>query len=501
MFSLQPKRALSTAERQRGLQWVLWDGVAAQTILTLTGGAFLVAYALQLGATNAQIGLLAAIPTLANVFQLLSIRLVEWFANRRKIIVITLFVSRTTLFVIALIPFLAVSYPVFLLIAATVVIQTFAAVSAGCWNSWMQDLIPSDRLGTYFSRRLRISQAVGAVLSLVIAFALDYIKQQYPSQEIMAYALLFLMGGFTGYISIFLLSQTPEPRPVRSYLQFRKLLQLPFRHAPFRNLIWYNGLWNFATNLAAPFFTVYLLRRLGYGVSTVIVLTVISQIATSLSLRLWGRYADRYSYKTILGICAPLYLVGLLGWTFTTLPDPHTFTLPLLILIHLTMGLATGGTSLAASSIGLKIAPKEQSVAYLSVISMTNALSAGAAPIIGGLLADFFTSQEFALSLTWRNETRNVVVQALNLQQLDFFFAFAFLLGLLALYRLGYVREEGDVEEKVLLQEIVLEIQREIKNLSSVTGARSLIKLPSSLFQTIQQYAKDRNSSPPTKQP
>lgn len=494
MFSFQPKNSLSPAEQQQGMQWVLWDGVAAQAMLTLTGGAFLVAYALQLGASNAQIGLLAAIPTLANVFQLLSIRLVERYANRRKIIVISLLIGRTSLFVITLIPFLAFAQPVFILIAATLILQSFGAISTGCWTSWMRDLIPSEQLGSYFSRRIRLSQGVGAVLSLLVAFALDYVKKEYPHQEIYAYALLFLLGGITGYVSIFLLIKTPEPRPISSSVQFQKLLRLPFNHTPFRNLIWYNGLWNFATNLAAPFFTVYLLQRLAYGVSTVIILTVLSQIATILSLRLWGRYADRYSYKAILGICAPLYLLGLLSWTFTTLPDPHIFTLPLLVLIHIVMGLATGGTSLAASSIGLKIAPKEQSVVYLSMISMTNALTAGAAPIVGGLLADTFISQEFSLSLAWRNETRNIVVEALNFQQLDFFFAFAFLFGLIALYRLGFIQEEGDVEEKALLQEIRLEVQREIKNLSSITGARSIIKLPSSLFQAIYNHAKNRSN-------
>jgi len=490
MFSLSTKTTLTAQEQEKGLKWVLRDGVASQAMLTLTGGAFLVAYALKLGASNAQIGFLAAIPTLSNVFQLLSIRLVERYANRRKTTVYSLLVGRFAFFIMAVIPFLNVGYPVVLLITAAALLQSLAAISAGCWSSWMRDLIPSDQTGTFFSKRMRVSQAVGVGLSLLIALALDYVKAFYPEQEVASYALLFLLGGLVGYAGIFFLAQTPEPQASIAHIRFKDMLKLPFQHRPFRNLIWYNGLWNFSTNLAAPFFTVYLLQRLNYSVSIVIVLTVISQITTIVSLRLWGKYADQYSFKVILGICAPLYLFGVLGWTFTTLPQKHLFTFPLLILLHLLMGFASGGTGLAASGIGLKLAPKEQSVVYLSVISMTNAVTAGVAPIIGGLLADFFVSQELSLVLSWKGTTRNTVIQALNLQALDFFFVFAFFFGLLALYRLGFIQEEGDVEEKVLLQEIRYELQKEMKNLSTITGARAMIKLPATLFQSLSsRYA------------
>ncbi|MGB3587152.1 MAG: MFS transporter [Tunicatimonas sp.] len=492
MFSLSPKNQLTEAEQTQGLRWVLRDGVAAQTMITLTGGAFLVAYALQLGASHAHIGLLAAVPTLANILQLVSIRLIERFRSRRKIIVSALFVGRAGLFVIALIPFLNSDYAIFWLIAATILLQSCAAIATGCWSSWMRDLIPTQKLGTFFSHRLRLSQLVGAILSLLIAFAIDYVKRTHPAQEIYAYALLFLLGGLVGYVGVFFLYKTPEPRPIVNRIDFGAMIRLPFQHRPFRNLIWYSGLWNFATNLAAPFFTVYLLQRLNYGISTVIILTVLSQVAMVVSLTLWGKYADRYSYKAILSICAPLYLIGLVAWTFTTLPDPHAFTLPLLILIHLLMGFATGGTSLAASSIGLKVAPQEQSAVYLAVISMSNALTAGIAPIVGGILADFFVHQELSLSLNWSDETSSVAIQAINFQQLDFFFIFASLLGVLALYRLGFIREDGDVDEKIVLREIRWEISQEMKNLSSIVGTRSIVKLPFSLFQNIRSRTQRR---------
>src|SRR4051812_26890450 len=97
---------LTTKQIQNGLQNVIRDGLAAETMTTLTSGAFLVVIALYLGASNFQIGLLAALPTFTNLFQLFSIQLVQWFNNRKAITVIGNFFARIPLLAIGALPFL-----------------------------------------------------------------------------------------------------------------------------------------------------------------------------------------------------------------------------------------------------------------------------------------------------------------------------------------------------------------------------------------------------------
>lgn len=490
MAYFSPQTQLSTAERDRGLRLVLYDGVASQAMLTFTGGAFLVAFALLLGASNAQIGLLSAIPTLANVFQLWSIRLVQRYP-RRQVVVYASILGRTMFFLIATIPFLPGSSPVLLLLLGVMVLQVNLSVAGGSWTSWMHDLIPRERLGQFFSQRMRWSQSVGIGLSLACAVGLDAFHRQ-TSDGTLGYVVLFLLGGITGMVGVGLLARTPEPpmRPVQR--RFGELLRQPFRSVNFRALIIYNALWNFAVNLAAPFFTVYLLQQLNFSITYVIALTTLSQVTTVLALRWWGRYADRYGYKSILFLCAPLYLICILGWTFATFPDSHRFTLPLLVGLHALMGVATAGTGLSASSIGLKLAPEGEGVSYLAVISFTNALAAGAAPVVGGLLADFFLRKQLALQLTWSSERYQRTFLALDVQGWDFFFLFSFLLGLIAIYRLAYVQERGEVTEKSLIDEIRLDIQREMRNLSTITGLRSAINFPVSFYRRVSGGTKTK---------
>jgi len=69
-MKFSPKETLSQEEIRSGLGIVIKDGLTSQAMVTLTMGVFLVSFALQLGASNAMVGLLAAIPFLAQLVQI-----------------------------------------------------------------------------------------------------------------------------------------------------------------------------------------------------------------------------------------------------------------------------------------------------------------------------------------------------------------------------------------------------------------------------------------------
>ena len=76
-MDLRPKEILTESDITRGLRIVIWDGLTAEAMTAFTGGAFLIAMALLLGANNVEIGILVALPMFTNIFQLISIWLVS----------------------------------------------------------------------------------------------------------------------------------------------------------------------------------------------------------------------------------------------------------------------------------------------------------------------------------------------------------------------------------------------------------------------------------------
>src|SRR5205085_4075216 len=106
-MNLRPtKEQLTGQQIQSGLKLVIKDGLAAEAMTAFTGGAFLVAMALMMGASNFQIGMLAALPTFTNIFQLLSIWLVRRYNNRRAVAVTCGLLAWFPLIVIGSLPLL-----------------------------------------------------------------------------------------------------------------------------------------------------------------------------------------------------------------------------------------------------------------------------------------------------------------------------------------------------------------------------------------------------------
>ena len=68
---------LTSKQVRTGLRQMIHDGLATEAMSCLTEGTFLIALALQLGASNFQVGLLGALPTFTNIFQLAAIWLVQ----------------------------------------------------------------------------------------------------------------------------------------------------------------------------------------------------------------------------------------------------------------------------------------------------------------------------------------------------------------------------------------------------------------------------------------
>jgi hypothetical protein len=147
------------------------------------------------------------------------------------------------------------------------------------------------------------------------------------------------------------------------------------------------------------------------------------------------------------------------------------------------MGVATAGTTLGSFNIAMKLAPKELSTAYLAAAGLVNSLAAGLAPVAGGYFADFFAERQLALTFKWTSPDTIVSFPTLHFSSWDFFFFIAAVLGCLSIYFLGKVQEEGEVENKVIIQELVFHTRRRMRNLSTVGGIRWMVEFPFSLVK------------------
>ncbi len=448
---------------------------------TLAVGAILTAFAIQLGASNFLIGLLAAIPHLSQLAQLPAMFTVDRVSSRRAVYTWAGYVARPMFLVIALTVFLPSQQLALWVIVVAFTLRYVAGAYLSCaWNTWMRELVPDEVMGKVFGARQKKMIGIGMVVSLLVAGFVDLWARFVPWPSTYAFAVVYTLAFFGGMYAVMTsrhISDVPA-RPHEHHVHLLARLREPFRNKNFRRLMVFNGSWNFAINLAAPFFTVHMLKTMHLDLVVVIALATLSQLAAYVTVSRWGDVADRFSNKAVLRVCAPLFVFCIFLWTFTTMPDVYVLTYPLLVLIHLATGLANSGVTLASGNISLKLAPKGNATAYLAASSMINASCAGTAAMVGGLTADLFASSELSFILRWHSARGAAEFNALDFTHWDFFFLFATAIGMYALHRLSLVQEEGEVHESVVLNHLKEGARRTLRNLSTVAGLRANTDYP-----------------------
>ncbi len=482
----QPSETVTERERARGLKALKFQTIAASGADGLASGGFLAAFALILGASNLHIGIMTAIPFIMQPVQLLAVVAVERFRRRKAIAVPSHFAAYLAWTPIALIPFLIdVPNPgaVTLLLCFIAVRGAATAFVNTSWTSWLRDVAAGSALGGFFAQRLRTATITAAVTGLAAALFIDWWKGAVPeSQVIFGYSYAILLGSILlGFGSVGMMARIPEPAMARGEgprpSVFRTLLA-PLRDSNYASLIRYLFLWNFVVYLAVPFLAVYMLTKLELSLLVVVGMGVWSQLANVLFLRVWGPFADRFGSKVILSLCSSLYFLVILGWTFTTMPDAHALTIPLLVLLHSLIGIASAGINVSTTTLRMKLAPQAQSTAYLTAASLAVNLGAGISPLIGGAFVDFFSVRRFEILIEWVDPERAFSFPAVFLTGYDFLFAIAFFLGLLTQAFLARIKEEGEVDSEVVMNRLLNQTRENLRSLNVVPGLGAVAQFP-----------------------
>ena len=490
---LRPKPDMTEQDTRTGLRNMTWQALAGAGADGLASGGFLAAFALILGATNVHIGIMTALPFIVQPLQILAVIMIERIRMRKIVAVTAYFIAYATWIPIALIPFV-INLPnpgaVTVLLFFIAVRGAATAFVTPSWNGWLRDIVPSDIMGSFFAGRLRVATIAAAISAMAAALYIDWWKgYAADSDVIFGYSYAILFGSIIlGFGAVQFMARMPEPEmprldgPPQSIL---RTLGAPFRDKEFRALINFMFMWNFVAYLAVPFFSVYMLVRLELPLSLVVALGVLSQVANVLFLRVWGTLVDQYGSKVVLSLSSSLYFLVIFGWTFTTLPDKYTLTASLLVILHILIGIASAGINIASTTIRMKMSPPAQSTAYLTGVSLASSIGAGISPLLGGAFVDYFSVRHLQIAVEWVSPTSTFDFPALFLTGYDFLFAIAFVLGLFTLGMLGKIKEEGEVDREVVMNELMTQTRSNLRSLNSVPGLGVFSHFPVSTLRHV----------------
>lgn len=392
---------LTSRQIRKGLKISIWEGAFATVHVTLTSGAFLIGYALLLGVNDFQLGLLAALPFLAQMLQPLGALLVQRLKQRKTFTLSGAVFFRGIWIFLVFIPFLHLSkgHKILLflfIVALSAVVNNLTTVS---WLSWMADLVPQKIRGRYFAIRNNILQIVTMCVYFGGAKLLDHYKNLKPDEinfrlfdfsnftnlSVLGFILVFSSGVIAALCATFLLSFQPEPAFHR-YESKRGFLQdmlTPFRHKEYQRLILFFVLWSFTVGIASPFWIPHMLKNLHLDYYIISLFSVVAGTFSLISQPFWGRLIDRYGCKPVLRFNLAFIMFIPYLWFFVT---PQNYFL--LWLDALMGGIFWAGFNLAIFTIVLQISPQEGKPYFLASTSFVNGLFTFLASLTGGIIAN-----------------------------------------------------------------------------------------------------------------
>lgn len=358
--------------------------------------AFIPLFALAYGATNQEVGWITAIGNLAGAAALFpGARLIEKTGNRKAIVLWSGGgVARVVLLLLACIPLLSLPpLAAILLITALNGVRAFAANFANpAWTAMVADIVPEYMRGRYFSVR-NLTMGLATLVFSATAGWLIRAGNHWQGESFLGYQLSFLLAFLLGMASTYQFARLREPHSQRHNEQVRQSgsLRDAVRSSPgYLGFVLSGFVWNFALQVAAPFFNVYLVTRLGANASTVGLFASISSLTSMVGQMFFGRVLDRRGavfLQLVTGF--PIVLLPVM-WIFYTEAWQAGVN-------NLFGGFLWAGFNLANFNLLLQVTPNVGRARAVALYQTGVFASAFIGPLLGGFLADQVSFQSIFL--------------------------------------------------------------------------------------------------------
>ncbi len=378
MLKLQDFLSQNPFRKSLDISWK--EGIAASVMQSLVDD-YSIPFALFLGASPVQIGLLVAIPSLVSSFiQLWTSKAVDLLGSRLRFLVSNTAGQAFCLLPIVFLPILTGTWRIGAFIVFVTSFRIFGSLISTAWGSLTSDYLSAEERGRYFGWRsgvVGIAGILGTVLGGVLLFSYQ------ENLQAVGFMILVAIAALARFLSSRLMAQMQDLPTVKKpddHFSFFMFLRR-FRESNFVKFVFYVASIMFATNIAAPFFSVYMLRDLHFNYLLFMIIRFASVGAGLVSFPIWGRHADAVGNAKILKLTSFLIPAIPLLWMISPVPA-------YLVCVEIFSGFVWGGFNLCVLNFIYDAVSSGKRIRCLSYFSFINGIALFLGALIGGFLVE-----------------------------------------------------------------------------------------------------------------
>lgn len=352
------------------------DGVAFGGMVGF-GETYLPVFVLAVGLGELTAGLVGSVPLIAGgMMQMVSPSLIRLLKSHKRWVALCATVQAAAFLPLLLAAWRGTISSVAVLVVASV--YWGAGLATGpAWNTWIGTIVPAAVRPRFFAMRTRASQAAVFLAFLAGGIALQLAGD--GARLMTVYAVLFSAAGCCRLISTWFLLRQSEPAPVPAVMRRIQWCELfgRLRQSSGGRLLVYLVAVQAAVQVAGPYFTPFMFKKLNFSYGEFVTLIGIAFLAKILALPLWGSIAHSIGARRLLWIggvgIAPLSAAWLVSGSFAWLS-----------LVQIAGGVVWAAYELAFFLLFFESIDVEERTAMLTVYNLFNTTAWVAGALLGG---------------------------------------------------------------------------------------------------------------------
>jgi MFS family permease len=365
------------SKKEKSLRYSIRDGVFVSMMNGLTLDYF-TPFLILLGGTIKHVGILSALPNLvASFIQLKSPDIADRLSSRKK--VVSLFILIQALMLPPMVACWFLEWRIGVFIAIVTLFTASGAVIMPAWGSLMADLVKEEKRGEYFGWR---SKTLGVTTVLATFLAGFILHRAEEISALLGFAIIFALAFVFRLVSWHYMNKMHEPALARKEEDYFSLRDFVSRYqtSNFLRFVIFVSLLKFTVYIASPFFAVLMLKDLGFGYMAFTMVTLSATLAAIVSIRRWGRHADRVGNLKVVRSTSMLVALIPMFWLINQHPV-------YLFLVQAFSGFAWAGFNLSASNFIYDASSPGKRTRCIAYFNFFSGISMSLGAVVGGWLA------------------------------------------------------------------------------------------------------------------
>lgn len=298
----------------------IWQCAFEYFVTILVGDAFLAKLLHDIGMEDSTIGVISSLISLAFLFQLFSVFVVQRVRNTKRFVTVFSTASQLFFMCLYLVPFLPMrsEYRSAVVVACVMLAYFGNYFVTSMIYKWGNSFVAPTSRARFSSTKEMISLITGMAFTLIIGKVIDCFEAagNLKGGFLLTAAVIFVLS--IANLTCLLRIKNQVKSPDAQVEPLSDVIKNTLGNRNFRNVIIMTVLWQFAIYLTMGFLGIYKTKDLLISVGTVQVINVVGNLARFFVSRPFGRFSDKTSFATGISLAYAIAALAFLVNAFTT---------------------------------------------------------------------------------------------------------------------------------------------------------------------------------------